>query len=212
MPQAITLLGTTEVNNLAIATSAAQTFRTAGGGLVDMNKFWEKSIMVGLLSKTLAKECRNCHGDGFFTAGLLHDVGKLLILEQMPVVGASAIQMSDEIQPYWEWQKEVLSYTFAEVGGYLLDEWQLPPLITTSVKFQHQPLLTTTFKTETMLLHLSVILSTQLLESDNNSKLDYLDFINTHSLETIGVELTDAQFIAEQVSTQVAEVANIFSD
>lgn len=212
VPQAIMLLGTTEINNLAIATSAAQTFRTAGGGLVDMSKFWEKSILVGLLSKALAKKCKNCNSDGAFTAGLLHDIGKLLILEQLPDAGASAIQMPDELQPYWEWQKAVLGYTFAEAGGYLLDEWKLPPLITTAVKFQHQPLLTKTFKTETMLLHLSVLLSTQLLEPVDNHKMNYLDLINAHLLETTGIELDDAQLIAEQVISQVADIASLFSD
>ena len=75
----------------------------------------------------------------FFLAGLFHNLGKLVILEQMPDEYLEVKQSINEETSPWQAEKNVLGHTYAEVGEALLQCWSMPKHLLDMVAHQHIP-------------------------------------------------------------------------
>ena len=135
--RAVVTLGTGILRALAMSVHLVSEFRaaeSAGLSLVDLQA---RAIVVGRLAQRL------CHGElaeRAFTAGLLHDVGKLILAthlgEQWRVATTEArLTGADPL----EIERRVFGVCHAEVGGYLLGLWGLPVSIVEAVAHHHAP-------------------------------------------------------------------------
>ena len=79
LQQALTILGFKEIQNLVLAKAVFNSFKNIQkNGPFNINKFWEHSFLCGLLSKIIANDIKKDNNE-FFVAGLIHDIGKLII-------------------------------------------------------------------------------------------------------------------------------------
>lgn len=140
LSRAITLIGTQDLYNLALATSTPDTFSALNDNEhIDIHRYWRHSVTTGLISRLLAQDLTMRHLEAFFLAGLFHNLGKLVILEQFPDEYLAVKQAQDpETQP-WIIEKRVLGYTYAQVGEALLKNWQMPTHLQDMVAHQHKP-------------------------------------------------------------------------
>ncbi len=116
--------------------------------VIDQNKcigfnpddVWNHSIQVGQLArKIMAKETR-CQSkrDAAFTAGLLHDVGKVLLAVNLPGRYAKALHLSKKNQStIYEEEMEEFQTSHAELGTHLLESWDLPIRILEAIMWHH---------------------------------------------------------------------------
>ena len=75
-----------------------------------------------------------------FSAGVLHDLGKILFAVAVPEMQRLAMMRNEgEGLPLWQAEKEVVGASHAHVGGYLLGLWGLPDAIVDAVAWHHQP-------------------------------------------------------------------------
>lgn len=75
-----------------------------------------------------------------FTAGLLHDIGKLVLAETMPEAYARVLsRAAEDAVPLHDAETEVLGASHAQVGAYLLSLWNLPPTVVEAVAGHHSP-------------------------------------------------------------------------
>ena len=104
---------------------------------VDAAKLWRHSVTAAFNSKFVA-ESAGLDGNMLFTAGLLHDLGKVILgQEQLPAAAELFRGPSDATSIARE--TEIFGCDHAEVGAALLEQWKLPPQIITAVRFHHQP-------------------------------------------------------------------------
>src|ERR1035438_10349329 len=82
--RAVTLIGTSHVRNLALSTSVSRTFAGLPNELVSMDNFWHHSLYCALTARILAHRVRKSDPEAVFTAGLLHDIGELVIFNRLP--------------------------------------------------------------------------------------------------------------------------------
>jgi putative nucleotidyltransferase with HDIG domain len=102
----------------------------------------EHSMAVGAWAKLLARteSCPSEVGDEALMAGLLHDVGRLLLAANVGEAFEQALALADEQAiPVVEAEREVLGASHAEMGAYLLGLWGLPDSILEAVAFHHRP-------------------------------------------------------------------------
>lgn len=100
----------------------------------------EHSILVGVGVEAFAEEAGSEAPQRGFTAGLLHDIGKV-VLGSFVDADSSAIQdlaFLEEVS-FEEAESRVLGINHAEVGGLVLEHWNFPPDITCAVRFHHAP-------------------------------------------------------------------------
>ncbi|MFT5519737.1 MAG: HD-like signal output (HDOD) protein [Enterobacterales bacterium] len=139
--RAINLIGTEDLYNLALATSAPGAFSTLNNNEnIDINTYWRHSVMSGLIGRALAQQCSIRHSERLFLSGLFHNLGQLVILEQLPEEfnQIEILKTKAEKAP-WEYEKDVLGYSYAEVSTELLRSWNMPNNILELVENQHDP-------------------------------------------------------------------------
>ncbi len=136
--KAVQIIGIRQIRELVLATSVVKTFNQVPLGMVDMKLFWEHSVSVGVLAKSIAQYCKLSQVERFYVGGLLHDIGRLVFYLKLPgVMHDLLIQREAREEILFELEKEALGYTHAEAGGRLLQNWRVPDSIYEPVLYHH---------------------------------------------------------------------------
>ncbi|KAB7628214.1 HDOD domain-containing protein [Alkalilimnicola sp. S0819] len=140
IPMAITILGTRALNDMILATEVASSFAKLKSDLVDMADFWHHSIYCGIMARLLSKRLKIGEPDQLFVAGLLHDIGKLVIYRYAPEQAEQIMARFAEgpLQMY-QVEREVLGYDHADVGRALVKNWRLADLYQDTTGLHHEP-------------------------------------------------------------------------
>ena len=138
--KAITIIGHKQLSEIILSCSIVAMFKDIPQDVVDMELFWRHSISVATAARILAASRREQNIEKFFTAGLLHDIGKLIIFLEVPKYAAEVINQSAEKKELmYKVEKEVLGFDHAKLGALLLKKWKLPEDIVSTVYYHHMP-------------------------------------------------------------------------
>ena len=198
--RAVTMIGSQQVYDLALATSITQTFDHMDSKVMDMCKFWRHSVFCGLAAKNLAKACNVPDSEQLFVAGLLHDIGHLIMYQSVPEKSYQAIIQAQETgQPLHIIEREIIGLDYARVGGALMHQWQLPESLRETTEFHLEPERANLFSLETCLVHIAV----KLPEANNDTVQ-----LPAHVLETTGLSVDECMDIKQQTELDVIKVLN----
>lgn len=140
---AVGRLGLNQIRSMCLVLAVVKAFGTGKDDHLDHRRFWEHSAAVGLTAERLAREIaipRHVNGTDIYIAGLLHDVGHLILDQFFPEeFGGVATAVADELRPSWQVEEERLGMDHGEVGGLLLARWSLPAAVTEAVTHHHHP-------------------------------------------------------------------------
>lgn len=158
--RAITLLGTLQVHDLVLATSIATTFSGMSSRFIDMKSFWRRSVHCALVSQQLAILNGGCDRERQFVAGLLHDIGHLVMYQTIPDLAQQAALIAKESnRPLYLVEQEHIGFTSATVGAELMTQWNLPDSLSLITRFHAEPERAEQYRLETALVHLGALLS-----------------------------------------------------
>ena len=140
IPRAVSLLGTQQIHDLALATSVAHSFRGIDPKLHDLNRFWNDSLYCALVAKQLAILCRLAQPERLFVAGLLSDLGHLILYQSIPEESLHAEKLArEQAHPLVEVEREVLGLDYARVGATLMRQWRLPETLIEATEYHPEP-------------------------------------------------------------------------
>lgn len=166
--KAVSIIGTSQIRNLALSTSVANTFSGLPNQLVSMENFWRHSLYCGLVARKLAKLAGKCDAEAVFTAGLLHDIGELVIFNRLPEQAKETLLLvldgADEL-PVYKAEQQTMGIDHAQVGGELARQWNLPPMLEECIAFHHDIRAARGYPREAALVHIANILA-QMAEVD----------------------------------------------
>ena len=138
--RAIAVIGENDLRDLALATTVAPVFSGIRTGLVDVDTFWRHSVYCAVVARQLAELQRLANRERYFLAGLLHDVGSLLIYDKLPEMARETLLRSRHHSiALYQAEHEVLGFDHAAVGAALLAHWQLPDSLVSAVGYHHAP-------------------------------------------------------------------------
>ena len=199
--RAITIVGTLELLDLVLATAVVKTFSGLPSELVTMDVFWRHSLSCGVIARGLAGHRKEKNVERFFIAGLLHDIGALLLYSQAPDEARQALaHAQQENLPIEQAERQVLGFDHAEVGGELAASWMLPPFLKETIQFHHQPERCTEFLAETTTIHLANHLS--FLCHPPATGLQTPPQLNSNAWELLALEPTIQPDLLEQAEQQ----------
>lgn len=157
--QAVTIVGTQQLSALALATSVMKMFKGLPEDLVSMDSFWRHSIACGLAARQLGTVRREANAERFFVAGMLHDIGRLVMFTKLTEPSREILMIAKQEQRLlYEIERERLGFTHAVVGGVLLQTWKLPTSLEETVMYHHNPTAATRFPIETAIIHVADVI------------------------------------------------------
>ncbi len=138
---AIVILGFNTVRDLAVSASLVERVNLAYEGGDLMSDFWEHSISTAVAARMLQRFSPAGSVGESFVAGLLHDIGRLVVARYLPdefVKLQEALKESQE--PLWALEHQILGTTHGEIGGMLCKRWNLPEGLCEAIRWHHLPL------------------------------------------------------------------------
>ncbi|HEY6226730.1 MAG TPA: response regulator [Verrucomicrobiae bacterium] len=136
--QAIQYLGLEMVRSLVLLAHTFSYFDKSKG--FSLEKLWNHSMRVAALAQQIADHEGAEIGDEAFLAGLLHDLGKLLLAVNLPE-DYTAMLKAAQTKKTQTWQEEIEKFgaTHAEIGAELLATWNFPLTVVEAVALHHHP-------------------------------------------------------------------------
>jgi len=158
--RAVTIIGTRELRFLVLAASAVRSFDRISSDDIDMASFWRHSVYCGVIARLLAARCRVLHSERLFVAGLLHDVGRLILLSRIPdLVQVMHFRAQQAGEPMFEAERDVFDTDHGEVGAELMKRWRLPASLQSAAAYHHEPHRAADFALEASLVHIADVLA-----------------------------------------------------
>lgn len=143
LSRAINIIGFNELSNLVLATAVIKMFPPYEGAHFSLQKFWEHSIAVGTAAKIIAKNLNRkfmINAQEAFTAGLIHDIGKLVMKEFYPTqFGKALIHCKTYKTTLADAEDSLFGYNHQHIGHALAREWKLPSIYHSAIGFHHHP-------------------------------------------------------------------------
>jgi HD-like signal output (HDOD) protein len=138
--RAVSLLGTQAITDLVTATTVGKTFAGVPIQLMDVSKFWHRSVLCALLAGKIAKSCGIKDSERFFVEGLLRDLGHYVLYQYAPQRAQSALIESSYLEASLaEMERSNIGCDFAEVGAGLIHSWGMPMQIEQAIRHQLTP-------------------------------------------------------------------------
>jgi len=140
--QAASLFGLRKITQMAVMALSAKYLvgRTEGYDLVE-GELWKHSVIAASVAEQLAKKCGYPNSGLAFTAGLLQDVGKIIIHDH---VGDKLQEIRDAADKgdigFMKAEEHVLGFSHAQAGALLMEKWNFPEELVDSVRYHHNPL------------------------------------------------------------------------
>lgn len=142
LTKAIIVLGFNTVRNLAVTISLSKLFEHASTSSLDIKRLWLHNLGCAVTSKALAfKKKDSILHEKAFIAGILHDIGKLIIYLNLPIEMNTLIETINKqttMNPL-EIERNILNFTHSDAGAYVAEKWHFPTELVDAIKFHHSP-------------------------------------------------------------------------
>lgn len=159
--RAITIVGTRELTNLVLATSVMNAFEGIPQNLINTDAFWRHSLACAMTARYLAELCDERTTERFFIAGLLHNIGALVLYQSVPELAREAInsaQYGHEVLHQAE--RRIIGFDHTEAGEALIQSWRLPDSLAAVARYHHNPMQAPYFNQDVAFVHVADVLVT----------------------------------------------------
>ncbi len=138
---AIIVMGFNAVKEMGLSLSVYDTFKNVNSVQgFDVSRFWEHSVAVGVAARFLSRKFKVGDPAEMFVAGLLHDIGKMILLQYMPDDFNIVVEtMIEDNLAYFTAEERVLGISHGEIGYILAKRWHLPVCISACIFAHHFP-------------------------------------------------------------------------
>ncbi|MBI2263736.1 MAG: HDOD domain-containing protein [Armatimonadetes bacterium] len=219
LAQAIALLGFEETKKIALSVSVFEGFKRSD--VLELLRVWRHSICVAIFSRIVAEHIRRMEAEAY-TAGLLHDIGKILLFSVNP-------QAAKTVQNNYLYERGRITYLDAEnqllgidhtwIGYCAACQWNLPPVMREAIFAHHNPNLNIAQSSGMLarIIHISdnVAIASgypSYLSSAQASPKDSLLKITDQLLGSIGLNEPGFKEIMDEIkSTGIPEARNFMS-
>ncbi len=202
---AVGIIGERDLRNLVLATTVVGSMNVLTYKGVNIDDFWLHSLRCGIIARLIAKSVGGNNSEILFLAGILHDLGILVIYQQdAAVADAVAHQIEEQHQFRDQAERELMGFDHAEVGALLIEAWGLSKELSELARCHHQYQLAQTNQQATMMLALA-----NLLAGADFNLASATDIRFEALIEQLGISKNNLAEIVETGEQQCAEVKTI---
>ncbi len=207
---ALAVIGTDQLSQMVLATAVMNRFKGIPQEIYDIESFWRHSLACGLAARSLAGFCNESNVERYFVAGLLHDVGRLVMCTKIPEDVREVLKRSqDSGSPLFKEEKKYFGFDHAEVGMKLIKAWLLPERLEESIGYHHTPEKSINYPVEAAVTCLANGIAHSMQLGDSGEVI--VVPLNQRCWETIGLsENLHLHLVKEKVAEQYEDVTRTF--
>ena len=204
--RAVNMIGMGLLHNMVLGVSAIASMALPND-IVPLKTFWRTSLFSGVLARLLAEKMKVAKSENLFIAGLLHDIGHLVLYSKFPQKSLDARQIAEEQgTPVHAAELQVLGQHYGDVGAMLMSIWNLPESLQTLTRYQPVPADASELRIECALLNLA---HTYALAEAKDSGETADIYVDAETLALAGLsqeELENTLDEARSISTDMEKV------
>ncbi|NNK58834.1 MAG: HDOD domain-containing protein [Desulfofustis sp.] len=139
--QAVVYLGVNSVKNMAVTAAVHQVFNSERFNNLkyfNIHTFWHHSLKCACLARRLAELTGQANPDDAYLGGLLHDLGKLVLVSAYPEQYEAVLADSPPQEELLEAEQSKIGAQHADIGAWLVADWKLNPLIGDAISYHHE--------------------------------------------------------------------------
>ncbi len=203
---AASLLGFNNLKEIVLAASGYKLYEEAPKYYsTEEGDLSRHSICCGMVAELMAREKGLGDPALFFTAGLLHDMGKS-ILDQHAFQNFNLVmdRVINDAKTFLEAEDEILGYNHTQIGGIVAMEWGLPQPFVEAVSFHHEPEKGLENSELVSVIHIADIICSMFGAGSGPSVL--AGPLHQHALSVLDLKSEDVEGIIEQLPDVLKEV------
>ena len=202
---AVAIIGELDLRNLVLATTVVGSMSSLNYQGIDIDAFWLHSLRCAISARLIAKSVNAHNPEILFLAGMLHDLGILVIYQQNPTLaGSLARQMEEKHQLRDQAERELLGFDHAEVGALLIEAWGLSDELAELTRCHHQYQLAQNSKPAALMLAFA-----NLLADADTAQTGASDIRLEAMMGDLGIDQDQLAKIVESGEQQCQEVKTI---
>lgn len=211
LANAVTIIGSRQIMTMAAGISVINMFKGIPSELIDMKSFWKHSIACGVLAKLISgQSSQSLSEERFFVCGLLHDIGRLIMLRNYSFLAQESLvvsrQQKSQLAPV---ESGLWGLNHATIAGELFRLWNFPEILDLSVRYHHEPLKAKN-RLEPGIIHLADIIAHSLDVGKSGNW--FIPALEPEVWELIGFSESIIPFLVNRTDQQLAEIVKVFFD
>ncbi len=196
LDDAIMRIGFNNVKSIAVGISVLS-FMGDGKKSSDYMRLFNHSVAVGLTAQFIARTLKMGNSEDIMIDGLLHDLGYLTLNRYFPEIYGEIINALESTGSLLEAEKDVLSYTHADIGYWLADQWHLPKTIMDTILYHHIPSLARTNQKQVAVVHIADYITSKNIFSPIEGDAEYP--LDPSSFDILTISDNDLRDMEESV-------------
>ena len=206
--EAVFLVGSHQIRDLALVTTMMKVFDGIPKDIVNMEMFWLHSLAVGVGAKAIAESMGESQLERFFVAGVLHDIGRLILYSRAPSESRKILERASQEKRFLvEIEYEELNFSHTEIGRALIDAWKLPSFFNEITEYHHAPEKAMHYPIETAVVHLADVL-VHALQYGSSGEL-YVPKLKNESWDKLNLSQFQLPKIIKMIDRDVKAVAHL---
>lgn len=208
MTHAINMLGTEQVHDLVLATVVVDSFSGFTNDIFNIYDFWFNGVYCAVSARLLAYYCDDLETERPFIAGLLHNIGHLVMYQLMPQRGKATIDLAEKNDMMlYEAERELLGFDYGQVGAALMREWGFPESLQQITEYHNEPCKATDYAVEASVIHIASTISRAVIAEKPISEA--LQDINPECWNVTSLHMDDMEAMKFEVDQQVSSVMSL---
>ncbi|HYC33210.1 MAG TPA: HDOD domain-containing protein [Gemmatimonadales bacterium] len=207
VPRALRSVGIAAALDLALATSVISAFAVRLPSVITPREFWLHAVACGVAARAVATRA-GLSGERHFTAGVLHDVGRLLLLLVEPETMKRAMaEAARERVPLRDAETAVLGFDHAALGAELLRTWGLPETLVVAAGGHHAPGSATAHADIAAAIHIADALVHALALGASGEMM--IPRVEPEAWSLLGLTSPDLEPLVGEIERQFADVVQV---
>ena len=205
--EAYTILGYNETRNIV---TSGMVFENEDyeSDVFNRKEFWKHMVGSACVCRIIAKHIRAKVIDEYYVAGLLHDIGKLILDQLFPEHFRNVIQIVDKQSIFYrKAERLIFGQTHMEIGEYFLNHWNIPDVIKDAVRNHHSPMDSKIDPILTSAVHLSDIIAHLLHIGESGEKA--VPKLEGFAEQKLGITLSNLETLLPEIDEDLKQSQEI---
>ena len=204
LSRAVNIIGTKQLSTLAIGLNITSVFKNIPSEIINMKMFWMHSILCGICARLIAGYKNIQNTERMFVAGVLHDIGRLVLYNYLPIESLYAATVArNKHNLLYVTERDLFNFDHATIGGDLLNKWQIALFLEDCIRHHHEPQKSKN-RVESSIVHLADIIANAMGIGSSGEKL--IPPLNQETWMQLGITPNVLSVTMEQAEQQLDDV------